>query len=34
MCLCGLHASVFPKESARTAAAVSPYKDVSLWKGG
>ena len=29
-----LHASVFPRESVRTAAAVSPYKDVCLWKDG
>lgn len=33
-CVCVLDASVFPKESARTAAAVSPYKDVCLWKEG
>lgn len=32
--VCVLHASVFPKELSRTAAAVSPYKDVCLWKEG
>ena len=32
--VCVLHASVFPNESARTAAAVSPYKDVCWWKEG
>lgn len=34
VCVCVLHASVFPKESTRTASAVSPYKDVCLWKEG
>lgn len=33
VCVCVLHASVFPKDSARTAA-VSPYKDVCCWKEG
>lgn len=34
-CVCVLHASVFPEESAGTAAAAaSPYKDVCLWTEG